>query len=264
MVSYSRLIGKTRHWKRPSFLSRLPENYYRHRKELELPAERVHDVEEKGQLLDFHVADPKTLRIERKPDEPVNVVRPVEADHGIWAGEGVVKGFLKHRDVYGTYSAKFWFPNLVKTVIYSEILDKYLTFVMTNRALDKFDEAYGFDSYILQTPVQDLKSQLALDLRRKMLIALATKDFHKDNPEKQSYILAKYKEHIIPLEEAQWFGMELVKAVTKKKIMETAAPRPLKEKLTAELLRRLKEEKESQGEDGTKESFLATVFGKKG
>lgn len=61
------------------------------------------------------------------------------------------------------------------------------------------DENHGFDNYILRTPVEDFKSQLALDLRRKMLVALAKKDFHHNDPEKQKYVLEKYKEFIIPV-----------------------------------------------------------------
>lgn len=54
---------------------------------------------------------------------------------------------------------------------------------------------------ILQTPVQDLKSQLALDLRRKMLLALARKDLYHDDEKKQREVLEKYKEFIIPVRE---------------------------------------------------------------
>lgn len=83
--------------------------------------------------------------------------------------------------------------------MYSEILDKYMSVVLTDRALNLIDQHKGFDNYILETPVQDFKSKLALDLRRKMLVALAKKDFHKDNQEMQNYVQEKYKAYLIPV-----------------------------------------------------------------
>lgn len=63
MVNYSRLLGRPRFWRKPAYISRLPESYYNHLQRLERPAERVHDVPNPGQLLDYHVADPRTLRM---------------------------------------------------------------------------------------------------------------------------------------------------------------------------------------------------------
>jgi len=71
---------------------------------------------------------------------------------------------------------------------------------VTQNALNKIDEAYGLDNYILRTPIQDLKSsQLALDLRRKMLIALAKKSFYPNDKEKHQMIYNKYKDCEIPV-----------------------------------------------------------------
>ena len=44
-------------------LRRIPQRYWDHVNELEKPGERVHDYEEKGDLLDYYVADPKMLRM---------------------------------------------------------------------------------------------------------------------------------------------------------------------------------------------------------
>ncbi len=50
---------------------------------------------------------------------------------------------------------------------------------------------------IIGTNVQDLKSQLALSLRRLMLIKLANKDF--EDPQKKQEMIEKYKDCIIPV-----------------------------------------------------------------
>jgi large subunit ribosomal protein L28 len=71
--------------------------------------------------------------------------------------------------------------------------------VVTDTAIKAIEDAQGFDSYILQTPIQDLKSQLALDLRRKMLIALAKQDFHHEDAKRQALVYEKYKQHEIPV-----------------------------------------------------------------
>lgn len=95
--------------------------------------------------------------------------------------------------------AKLWFPNLLQTVIYSEILDKHLSITCTRKTLALIDENHGFDNYILRTPEQDLKSQLALGLKRKMLIALAKQDYHEGNEVKKNYVNEKYKDFVVPV-----------------------------------------------------------------
>ena len=46
----------------PAF-KRLPDHYFRHRMELEKTGERVNDEPQKGLLLDYYIADTKTLRM---------------------------------------------------------------------------------------------------------------------------------------------------------------------------------------------------------
>jgi len=70
---------------------------------------------------------------------------------------------------------------------------------VTARLLQLVDDAQGFDNYILRTPIEDFKSQLALDLRRQMLIALAKRDYHQNNPDKHRYVLEKYKDVTLPV-----------------------------------------------------------------
>mgnify|MGYP002649333208 CR=1 FL=1 len=44
---------------------------------------------------------------------------------------------------------KYFFPELKKAVLYSEILDKHFTFICTGRTLALVDEHHGLDGYIL-------------------------------------------------------------------------------------------------------------------
>ena len=92
---------------------------------------------------------------------------------------------------------KYWFPNLKKVVLYSEILDKHFSIICTARTLSLIDQHCGLDSYILRTEVQDFKSQLALSLRREMLLTLVRKQFKDANHERD--MLEKYSDVIIPV-----------------------------------------------------------------
>ena len=193
----------------------------------------------------------------------MHVVYPKEADWGIWGGEGVVKGFYKPRIFYGRYQPQLFMPRLIKSQVYSEIFDVYLSVTVTERALSLFDRAMGFDNYILKTPVQDLKSQLALRLRRKMLISLAKEDYYPNDPERHAYIKEKYADCVIPLQEAEWFGLTLEEAIEKLKYEENEQNPvlPLKFQLRKELIEFLKKKKaEGQLELApAKKSLLSTI-----
>ena len=45
--------------------------------------------------------------------------------------------------------AYYWMPSLKSTVLYSEILDKHMKMIVTERALRLIDENYGLDNYLL-------------------------------------------------------------------------------------------------------------------
>jgi len=52
------------------------------------------------------------------------------------------------------------------------------------------------DASYLQTPACDLKSLLALRLKRKILTALADKTLYPDDPEKHAEVYDKYKQYL--------------------------------------------------------------------
>ncbi|XP_022236095.1 39S ribosomal protein L28, mitochondrial-like, partial [Limulus polyphemus] len=183
-------------WKSGSILNRLPGHYKRHRMDLEKPPSPVHYREEPA-IAGHWKKDPETGEKKRVENVPIPLIFPKEADAGIWGGEGIIKGFQK-RKPQSQKVPHYWIPVLKQAVVYSEILDKYMTVTVTERTLQLIDEHYGFDKYILETPVQDLKSQLALDLRRKMLLTLVRREMYEDDETKREQIYEKYKNFIIP------------------------------------------------------------------
>jgi len=248
-------LSKLRNWRKPHYLSRLPEHYYKHRRQFEKPSSVGYDEKPKGKLLDYDIVDKRSGRVERIPQNKIPVEYPVESNYGLWHGEGIVKGFTiperKIMELYEHVDAQVWFPKLIRSVLYSEILDTYFKVIITPRTKDAINEAFGFDFYILKTPVQDLKSQFGLDLRRELLIRLAKKDYYPDNEEKFKMIEEKYKEFIIPLEEAEWFGLPVTKAVSKQNYLELQSKKatPLKLQYTLNLLQDMAELKEANDEE---------------
>lgn len=133
-----------------------------------------------------------------------------------------------------------WFPDIMDRILYSEVLDKYFKFTVTLRALKLIDEAFGLDYYLLRTPEIDVNSKLGMSLKREILIKLANEDYYADDEEKHNYIQQKYGEFAIPLEEAEWVGLNLNAACRKQQdIEDNLAPIPEKYKYEEELLSKL-------------------------
>ncbi|KAI6076690.1 39S ribosomal protein L28, mitochondrial [Aix galericulata] len=172
------------------------------------------------------------------------------------------------RGQLSTRLPKVWKPQLFERRLYSEILDATLTVTVTMRTLDLIDQAYGFDFYILKarawlasgdawgasspvtgvpcgvwTPKADLGSKLGMDLKRTMLLRLARRDpkLHPDDPARREAIYDKYKEFVIPEEEAEWVGLSLEEAIEKQRLLEKKDPVPLFKVYAEELVNQLKE-----------------------
>ncbi|WKY14521.1 hypothetical protein Q1695_000223 [Nippostrongylus brasiliensis] len=177
---------------------------------------------------------------------PLLVIYPPEADDGLWGGEGVVKGwresrpYTKKKVLPRHWVPRLYFPNLKKHVLYSEILDKHMEITVTERTLRLIEQMYGLDYYILRTPEIDLASKLGNRLKREMLITLAKGDYYLEDEEQHNYIKQKYAEFLIPLEEAEWVGLDLNEAARKQQeTEERQVPEPLKYKFERELVARL-------------------------
>lgn len=220
-------------------IHRLPAHYRRHLIKMFEQPTPVHYIPEPKEW----IKDTTTGEKKRVVNVPFPLLFPKEVDEGLWGGEGVIKGF-QVRKRYGSRIPHWWAPVLKRAIVYSEILDKYMTVIVTERTMRLIDQAYGFDNYILKTHDADLRSLLGLRLRREMILALIHKSSYQDNLEKQKEIHEKYKEFIVPKEEAEWIGLTLSEAFAKQKAIEAAElskDRPLKDKFRRELIQKLKD-----------------------
>ncbi|XP_032053477.1 39S ribosomal protein L28, mitochondrial [Aythya fuligula] len=225
---------------RQGLCSRLPAHCLRALQEDEPPAAPVHWRPQGAR----YRRDPRSGERQRLQDVPVLPFLPPAAHRGLWGGEGWVRGFRYARnDKLSTRLPKVWKPQLFERRLYSEILDATLTVTVTMRTLDLIDQAYGFDFYILKTPKADLGSKLGMDLKRTMLLRLARRDpkLHPDDPARREAIYDKYKEFVIPEEEAEWVGLSLEEAIEKQRVLEKKDPVPLFKVYAEELVNQLKE-----------------------
>ncbi|KZC04057.1 39S ribosomal protein L28, mitochondrial [Dufourea novaeangliae] len=170
----------------------LPEEYKKFWREwkLQVPT-AVHYIKQEGS----YVRDEETGVVRPVQNVPLPLLYPKEINGGIWGGETVVQGFRK-KGKYYRRSPHFWFPGLKKSVLYSEVLDTYMRVVVTNRTINLIHEHYGFDHYLLKTPACDLRSELALKIKRRILLALLDKTLYPNDPAKGEEIFAKYKEYL--------------------------------------------------------------------
>nr|XP_053649219.1 39S ribosomal protein L28, mitochondrial-like [Cherax quadricarinatus] len=232
-------------FKKENHLSRVPEHYKKFFWEWQIaPKSPVHYIPKKGSFVKLPSGEVKVSQ-----DVPLLLKFPKELHQGIWGGEAILKGFLKPNSRKRRVP-HYWIPTVVMSVVYSEILDRYMRLQVTDRALRLIDEHYGFDNYILQTPPADLMSELALKLRREMLLTLVRGTLYPDNPSMKQEILDKYQKYIIPENEAEWFGLTLKEAATKQKLIEEMAnrPQPLKHNFRGEFIEFLRN-KEQENED---------------
>ncbi|XP_023701720.1 39S ribosomal protein L28, mitochondrial isoform X2 [Cryptotermes secundus] len=219
--------------------ARLPEAYkkfwYEWKKQKPVP---VHYIPEPGKWK----RNPETGEVTPVQNFPIPMMFPNECHQGLWGGEGIVRGFQK-RKPRRRRVPHYWFPTLHRSVIYSEILNKHMTVVVTMRALDLIHENYGLDHYILKTPACDLQSLLAFKLKRKMLLSLMNRDLYPDDPVKREDVYNTYKKYLgnYTEEEVEWYGLTMFEAIKKQMNREEVMnkPKPLKIMYRAELVEQL-------------------------
>lgn len=212
-------------------IAALPKIYIDYLEEQKAPRERVVDPKPELPYLDYN-QHKETGFVFRVPDHPIQVTFPPNSEKGLWAGLGYVEGFHKPKRLKPRHT-RIWEPTIEKHTFYSEVLDVHINVEVTDRTLELIDKHQGFDLYILQTPVRDLVSELGRRLKHKMLLALATTQDEK--------LLAKYKDFIRPLDEAQWLGLKESEALVKfrqMRIEESIEP-PLKVTYAKQLIKRL-------------------------
>ncbi|XP_064607752.1 large ribosomal subunit protein bL28m-like [Liolophura sinensis] len=192
--------------------------------------------------------NPKTGERLRIIDDPIPPIYPEEANQGLWGGEGLVQGLIRKKK-NKLRIPRLWLPCLTRRPLYSEVLDRWMIITVTFRTLDQIDDCYGFDNYILKTSEIELNSKLGMDLKREMILTLANKSLYPNNPEKREKIYEKYKQFIMPVEEAEWLGLSTREAIHKAKaIKEAENPvRPLKEIFAESFIEELEAGKDSDG-----------------
>ncbi|XP_045202986.1 39S ribosomal protein L28, mitochondrial-like [Mercenaria mercenaria] len=198
-------------------------------------------------------------------NHPVRVKYPLQCNYGLWAGEGVVQNWSrtikskKQADLMIDRVARYSVPFLVNRVLYSEILDKWFQIPCTNRAMDLIDEAFGLDYYILKNHERDLNSKLAMDLKRKMLLQLCKDAENSKLTAERLKVFNRYKEFMIPEEEAEWVGLSIKEALEKAEAKtEAESLPPLKVLIEDQFLKELADynEAEKEGKHGEGESEL--------
>ncbi|KAL3267412.1 hypothetical protein HHI36_011541 [Cryptolaemus montrouzieri] len=250
----------------------LPAAYQKFYKEWkETSPTAVHYIPEEGKWR----RDEITGEVKPIQNIPIPLIWPKEHNNQLWGGEGIVQGF----QVRGKYKRRvphFWVPFLRRSVVYSEILNKYMSVVVTDRAISLINAHYGFDHYLLKTPACDLKSLLALRLKRKILTELLhdCPAYEKDSA-KQNQVLTEYGKYLSTYtpEEIEWYGYTYPEACKKMQaiIAEKNKPVPLKHIYRAQLLEKLKAGQETtndgdiQDSESTATTWLQKInpFGKK-
>lgn len=230
-------------------IKRLPAQYLKYYEELQKPEARVHDSAPETKYLDYN-QDPESGFIYRVPDQPIPVFRPEQSQVGLWGGVGCVKGFSKPKFNKPRHT-NFWAPTLERHLLYSDILDIHIDVVVTKRTLELIDHYHGLDSYILSTRDQDLHSKLGVSLKHKMMVALAKQDYHHQDETKRKYVTEKYKNFVMPLEEAEWHGLSVYQAIIKDRWSELNQyiDPPLKQTYAKTLLANLILEKEKEAKE---------------
>ncbi|KAF0294745.1 39S ribosomal protein L28, mitochondrial [Amphibalanus amphitrite] len=181
---------------------------------------------------------------------PIPLSYPRELHQGLWGGEAVIKGY-QHRGRNASLIPHWWVPSLHRTVLYSEVLDRWMELVVTQRAVQLVHDHHGLDMYllkvgryavVLKTRACDIVSLLGLRIKREILLALARGSLWPDDPKRREELLKKYSEFIVPEEQVEWYGLTVGEAIKKLRVEQAAAgpPPPLKHQYRAELIEKLK------------------------
>lgn len=192
--------------------------------------------------------DEKTGAVIPVQNIPIPLKYPKTMQSGIWGGEAVVQGF-KQSGKYKSRVPYFWTPTLKTTVVYSEVLDKYMSATVTERAIDEINKNFGFDHYLLKTSACDLRTVLSLKIKRKILMALRDKTLYPDDSVKQQVVFDKYKHYLndYTYEEIDWYGLTFNEALLKMQDLEEINEKkePLKAKYRNQLIEELKNNSET-------------------
>ncbi|CAD7078837.1 unnamed protein product [Hermetia illucens] len=221
--------------------AQLPEAYKKFWREWKIQQPTaVHYIPKEGRW----ERDPVTGEVRAIQNTPLPLIFPPESDDGIWGGEGIIKGFQK-RHPQKRRVPHFWVPVLRRSVVFSAILNQHMSVTVTDRAINLIHDNRGLDHYLLKTPACDLRSTLALGIKRKLLQALQEGcPALNDSPTKQKAVYSEYSKYLEQYtpEEVEWYGLTFLEAIKKiqAKIREESKVSPHKIEFRSKLIEELK------------------------
>ncbi|ALC38198.1 mRpL28 [Drosophila busckii] len=177
--------------------------------------------------------DEVTHAIKPVQNMPLPLIDTPESHQGIWGGEAVIKGFQKRHQTKRRVP-HFWVPTLRRSVVHSQVLNEYMSVVVTERTLEQIHECHGFDHYLLKNMACDLRSALALKLKREVLKALQQGcPAWAAEPKQQEEVLKEYNKYLASYtpEEIDWYGHTFPEAIRKLRNEIQAAEKVLPHKL---------------------------------
>ncbi|XP_068141587.1 large ribosomal subunit protein bL28m [Drosophila tropicalis] len=254
-------------WKRPGRFDKglgaqLPDAYKKFWREWKLttPA-AVHYIPKESQW----ERDEVTHAIKPVQNIPLPLIDPPEAHQGIWGGEAVIKGFQKRHQTKRRVP-HFWVPQLKRSVVHSHVLNEYMSVVVTERTLEQIHECHGFDHYLLKNLACDLRSALALKLKRQVLQALQQGCPNlADEPKLQKDVLKEYSRYLESYtpEEIDWYGHTYLEAIRKlqNKLREAERVQPHKVEFRSKLIEQLRQAGINEAGSATKLEKPATTAG---
>lgn len=88
---------------------------------------------------------------------------------GLFGGKRILSGNKVSEDG-GNKTRRCWRPNVQKTTLYSNALERNVQLKVTAYALRCIDKAGGLDRYLLKTSDQDLASDIGVKLRTEIIV----------------------------------------------------------------------------------------------
>lgn len=122
----------------------IPQAYQKFWNEWNLPPTPLHYTPKAGE----YIRHEETGIVKPIQDRPLTLQYPEEFDGMLLGGEAILKGFIQKKRQHRR--PHFWMPSLVKLVVHSEIMNKHIQAVGTDRVIRLINHYQGFDEYILQ------------------------------------------------------------------------------------------------------------------
>lgn len=105
----------------------------------------VHYIPKAGK----YARNPETGITQQVQNIPLPTMFPKEFDNCLLGGESIVKGYYKSGPQIRKFP-HFWVPTLKRTAVYSEILNKHMEVLATDRVIQLIHHYKGFDEYVMQ------------------------------------------------------------------------------------------------------------------